>query len=65
MKIREYNEGYDVEIVPVNAYSVRNNPELMGRPVILAVNEGGHNSVEVDLLDVIAWVKENQPDLLK
>lgn len=65
MRIREYNEGHDVEIVPVSAYNVRNNPELTDRPVILAVNEGGHNCVEVDLLDVIDWVKENRPELLK
>jgi hypothetical protein len=65
MKIREYGDGFDVEIVPVSAYWVRDNPELLGRPVILAINEGGHNCVEVDLLDVIEWVKENKPELLK
>lgn len=65
MKIREYREGYDVEIVPVSDSKIGNNPELMGRPVILALNECGHNCVEVDLLDVIEWIKENKPELLK
>lgn len=65
MKIREYREGYDVEIVPVSDYKIVNNPELTGRPVILALNECGYNCVEVDLLDVIDWVKEHRPELLK
>ncbi len=33
-----------------------------GYPVVL--NEGGHNGTAVDLLDVIAWVKANRPELL-
>lgn len=67
MKIREYNEGREVEIGILEDYysCVRNDPSLCDRQVILAFNEGGHNSVRIDLLDIIDWVKENRPELLK
>jgi hypothetical protein len=32
--------------------------------VVRAVNEGGHNSTEVDVLQLIAWLKLRRPDLL-
>jgi len=51
--IREYVESEPVEI-----------KEKDGRLVIEALNEGGHNGTEVDLVDVIEWVKMNKPDLL-
>lgn len=35
-----------------------------GRLVLRARNEGGHNATEVDLLELIAWLKNNRPDLL-
>lgn len=72
--IKEYNEGYGVEIIehdgdPVGIWgpdpTKLEHPERKGRLVIGALNEGGYNSTQVDLLDVIAWVKENRPDLLK
>ena len=53
MAIREYSEGYGVEIV-----------EKEGRLVIFALNEGGHNGTSVDLLDVLEWVRANKPELL-
>lgn len=51
--IREYAEGLPVKII-----------ELNGRLVIEALNEDGHNGTEVDLTDVINWIKSNRPDLL-
>ncbi len=39
--------------------------EIKGRLVIRAFNEGGYNCTDVDLLDVIDWVKQNKPELLK
>jgi len=53
-KIREYSEEMVVTII--NADN--------GRLVINALNEGGCNSTKVDLVDVIAWVKVNKPELL-
>ena len=51
--IREYVEREPVEI-----------KEKDGRLVIEALNEGGHNGTEVDLMDVIEWVEVNRPDLI-
>ena len=51
--VREYAEGYPVVL----------NDER-DRLTISALNEGGHNCTEVDLLEVIAWVKANRPELL-
>ena len=53
--IREYSEEMEVVIKFSDAYS---------RWVIRALNEGGLNFTEVDLLDLICWIKENRPDLL-
>lgn len=35
------------------------------RPVIVVVaeNEGGYNDTEVDLMDLLRWVKKNRPEL--
>jgi hypothetical protein len=52
--VREYGEEYSVEL------EERDN----GRLVISAFCEGGYNGTTVDLLDVIAWVKRNRPELL-
>jgi hypothetical protein len=52
--IREYLEEMDVEVVQEG-----------GRWVIVAFNECGYNSVYVDLLDVLQFVRDNMPDLLE
>jgi hypothetical protein len=52
--VREYGEEDEVLL------DTRDN----GRLVILASNEGGYNGTSVDLLDIIAWVKKNKPELL-
>jgi len=36
-----------------------------GRWIIRAVVDGGFACTEVDLVDVIRWVEENKPELLK
>ena len=53
--VREYNEGMLVEL---------DLAENDNRTVIVAYNEAGYNSTEVDLLDVIEWVKNNRPELI-
>ena len=69
VEIREYGDGGDVEITEaeLDEYGTRSTEFKQGdkRFVIIATNEGGHNNTLVDLLDVIAWVKENKPELLK
>ena len=35
-----------------------------GRLVIKALNECGHNSTEVDLVELLEWIKQNRPELL-
>ena len=35
-----------------------------GRLAIKALNEAGYNCTEVDLLELLAWVKANRPDLM-
>jgi hypothetical protein len=36
-----------------------------GRPVVRALNSGGYDSTEVDLAELMEWVKTNYPDLYK
>lgn len=45
--VREYCEEMEVRLLKRN-----------GRYVIKARNEGGHNSTEVDLLDLIQWLQK-------
>lgn len=52
--VSEYAEGYDVELLL--------NDE--GILVIRALNEGGYNCTEVDLIQLINWLKQEHPDLL-
>jgi hypothetical protein len=47
--VREHSEGYPVEL--------RRNAET-GRLAIVARNEGGHNFTEVDLFDLIDWLRQ-------
>ena len=52
--VTEYCEGYAVTMVRRED----------GRLVIVAVNEGGQNSTEVDLRHLVDWLKTNKPELL-
>ena len=48
--VREYAEEYAVEV----KYDRSNE-----RYVVFALNEGGHNSVSIDLLDMMDWLEQN------
>lgn len=52
--VNEYMEYYPVNLI--------NNER--GRLVIKAFNEGGYNSTEVDLIQLLEWILKNRPDLL-
>ena len=45
--VREWNEGMSVELWVNRA----------GRLVLRAYNEAGHNSTEIDVFDLLAWLK--------
>lgn len=49
--VREYAEEFDVKLAP-------NGPG--GCLVIEATNEGGCNGTQVDLLDLLAWVRQHE-----
>jgi hypothetical protein len=52
--VTEYAEGLDVKL----------QMEDNGRLIISAKNEGGYNGTSVDLLELLAWLRANQPDLM-
>jgi hypothetical protein len=66
--VREYCEQYPVAIVLVPPDEERPpygpSPAEGPRWCVRALNEGGHNSTEIDLLDLIRWLRENRPELL-
>ena len=64
--VTEYSEGYGVQLVETSGAYVGLGKEYKGagRLVIKALNEAGHNCTEVDLLETLAWVKANRPDLM-
>jgi hypothetical protein len=64
--VTEYAEGYGVRLVETTGtYGGLGKPhEGAGRLAIKALNEAGHNCTEVDLLELLAWVKANRPDLM-
>lgn len=62
--------SYSIAMKGVREYCEENKVTLTEtkgakRLVIQAINQGGYDSTEVDLLDLISWLKENRPDLLK
>lgn len=59
--IKEYNEGEKVKVCILGENKQGIDPNTL---VIRALNEGGYNCTEVDLLHLINWVKENMPELL-
>ncbi len=66
--VTEYAEGYDVRLIETTGtYSIGKTEQEWtgrGRLAIRALNEAGYNCTEVDLLELLAWVKANRPDLL-
>ena len=59
--VQEYCEGMDVLIINTTGDI---NKKGCGRLVINAKNEAGYNSTEVDLLQLIEWIKANMPELI-
>ena len=51
--VREYAEKMPVELVTKN-----------GRLCLSALNQGGYDGTDIDLVDVLAWLKANRPELL-
>ena len=66
--VSEYKEGFDVYLEVTDGSYTPDEDESQwpgnGRLVIVALNAGGHDSTEVDLLELLAWVKINRPELL-
>lgn len=66
--VREYSEEMEVRLEATEGmykYGVPDEErEGHGRLVIRAWNEGGYNSTQVDLLELLQWLRENRPDLL-
>ena len=52
-EVREYAEGENVEI----------DAHENGRLIVRAINQGGHDSTEIDLQDLLIYVKNNHPIL--
>lgn len=53
--VRSYGDEPDVDLVEDGNTS---------RLVVRAYTESGYNWTDVDLLDLIAWLRANRPDLL-
>ena len=60
--VTEYTERFDVELAITNGTEDRKG---YGRLVIRAYNEGGYRCTDVDLRQVLDWVRINRPDLLE
>lgn len=70
--IREYCEGYAVEVTKIDAdASVASAADLGAHPpngmrwIVRAFNEGHHNSTEIDLVDLLTWLRRHRPELLE
>lgn len=53
--VREYSEGHPVEIGWCDEAQ---------RFVIIATNQGGHDCVQIDLADLVKWMKDGAVDRL-
>lgn len=66
--VTEYAEGHEVRLVETTGAYTSGVPESQwpgrGRLAVKAWNEGGGNCVEIDLLELLAWVKANRPELI-
>lgn len=65
IKMREYCEELNVEIEERIDSDKIAGVGGIGRLIIKSSSEGGYSGTEVDLLDVIDWVRENKPELLE
>lgn len=50
--VREYSEEFPVALSGDN-----------GRLVVVARNQGGHDSTSIDLLDLLDWIGDREADL--
>ena len=50
--VTEHGEGMEVQL-----------DYRAGKPVIVALNECGYNSTEVDLIQVLEWAHKNMPEV--
>ena len=53
--VTEYAEGLDVRL----------QLEDNGRLIVSAYNEGGFNGTSIDLLELLVWLRNNRPDLIR
>jgi hypothetical protein len=53
--VTEYAEGLDVRL----------QLEDNGRLIVSAWNEGGFNGTSIDLLELLVWLRNNRPDLIR
>jgi hypothetical protein len=58
--VREYSESYDVALLLAES-----GDGSLPREVVIGWNEGGHNTVEIDLIDLLNWLKAHRPELLE
>ena len=60
--VREYSEAMPVTIMPGEGHwgsGPKESWEGRGRLVVRAVNEGGYNCTDVDLLELLSFVKQH------
>ena len=66
--VTEYCERFQVSLKRTSGVHCYLLPEEQwpghGRLVIQALNEGGHSSTEIDLVQLIEWLRANRPELL-
>ena len=64
--VTEYAEGYGVRLVETTGtyVGIGQRHEGAGRLIVRALNEAGYNCTEIDLLQLLEWVKANRPDLM-
>ena len=61
--VREYAESYPVKIGEVAADEKHGPTER--RLVVMALNEAGHNITLVDVRDMLKWLVEHRPELVR
>jgi hypothetical protein len=66
--VKEYAEGMIVELTQTTGIYESAIPKEQrdgyGRWVIRAKNEGGYNCTEVDVFQLVQWLKSNRPDMI-
>ena len=60
--VREYSEGDSVDL---DLRQSDDKKDGDGRFVIIASNQGGHDCTQVDLLDLLVWIRTYRPEIWK